>query len=384
MKEVMKKVSLLGLSFMLVTPFAVSSALPQMIAYYGERGYSAGQVEILFSISSLTILCVLLLSPFTKRFLTERLSLVLGLLMVSFGGIIPFLIQAYPLVFLSRLIMGVGIGFMNAHAINIISHYYQGEEKTQLLGLRGSSEVLGSASLTFLAGQLLTLGWEKSYLIYLVGLLMLALYLIFVPNDKREVAEETVSSKEPLMGKQILYLVSLAFYAGFVILLNTANTLRIPLLVEDLKIGTAVQASWILTAMMLMGIVAGTVFAQCLKLFKQWFMPLVAIFLGLGMLVIWQANSLLVIGLGAIVTGIVYNLGVTAVFNKVSESFPSHQLGQATTLVLLGCNLGGGGAAFALQIIGAISPGVASAYLVMGILSLILGVALLPKAIKGK
>ena len=131
-----------------------------------------------------------------------------------------------------------------------------------------------------------------------------------------------------------------------------------------------------------MGIVAGTVFGQALSLLKKWFMPAVAILLGLGMLVIWQSHSLFMIGLGAVVTGIVYNLGVTLVFHKVSEKFPSHQLGKATTLVLLGCNLGGGGAAFALQAIGLFSSDSSTAFLVLGSLSLVLGLALLPKAIK--
>lgn len=382
MKELMKKVSLLGLSFMLVTPFAVSSALPDMLVYYGNLGYSTAQVELLFSLSSLMILGVLLASPLINRLFSERQALITGLLMVSFGGVLPTLTQLYPLVFASRLILGFGVGLMNAHAINIISHYYQGQERTKLLGLRGSSEVLGSATLTFLAGQLLTLGWEKSYLVYLIGLVMLGLYLIFVPKDKQEVRTEVPGHKVTLTRKQILYLLSLAFYAGFVILLNTANTLRIPVFVESLKIGTASQASFILTAMMLMGIVAGTVFGQALSLLKKWFMPAVAILLGLGMLVIWQSHSLFMIGLGAVVTGIVYNLGVTLVFHKVSEKFPSHQLGKATTLVLLGCNLGGGGAAFALQAIGLFSSDSSTAFLVLGSLSLVLGLALLPKAIK--
>lgn len=367
---------------MLVTPFAVSSALPDMLVYYRNLGYSTAQVELLFSLSSLMILGVLLASPLINRLFSERQALITGLLMVSFGGVLPTLTQLYPLVFASRLILGFGVGLMNAHAINIISHYYQGQERTKLLGLRGSSEVLGSATLTFLAGQLLTLGWEKSYLVYLIGLVMLGLYLIFVPKDKQEVRTEVANHKVMLTRKQILYLLSLAFYAGFVILLNTANTLRIPVFVENLKIGTASQASFILTAMMLMGIVAGTVFGQALSLLKKWFMPAVAILLGLGMLVIWQSHSLFMIGLGAVVTGIVYNLGVTLVFHKVSEKFPSHQLGKATTLVLLGCNLGGGGAAFALQAIGLFSSDSSTAFLVLGSLSLVLGLALLPKAIK--
>lgn len=66
---------------MMVSPFAVSPALPKMIAYYQAQGYQAQSVEILFSLSSFAILGVLLIMPFLNRFLSERTTVVVGLLL---------------------------------------------------------------------------------------------------------------------------------------------------------------------------------------------------------------------------------------------------------------------------------------------------------------
>ena len=44
---------------------------------------------------------------------------------------------------------------INAKAISIISERYSGNDKTRMLGYRGSAEVVGSAILTFMVGQLL-------------------------------------------------------------------------------------------------------------------------------------------------------------------------------------------------------------------------------------
>ena len=383
MKDLMKKISLLGLSFMLVTPFAVSSALPAMLDFYQKQGISAGWVEILFSLSSFAILGVLLLNPILERYLTERQALITGLLLISVGGVLPALSQSYPLVFCSRLILGVGCGLINAHAINIISHYYEGRERTHLLGLRGSTEVLGSAMLTFLAGQLLVLGWETSYLIYLAGLICLGLYLAFIPApQKTKISSEKTVARVALTGRQIFYLIGLAFYAGFVILLNTGNTLRIPVFVDQLKLGTPGETSMILSIMMLMGIISGALFGPISRALKKWLMPAVVLILGLGMLLLWQGTSLWLIAIGAIVTGFVYSLGVTLVFHKVAEHFKTEQLGQATSLVLIGCNIGGGGAAIVLQLISQLTPDASASFLILGILSLVLGIILVPQAFR--
>lgn len=379
MKHFLEKASLLSLSLMLVSTFAVAPALPKMVAFYQERGYSSAQVELLLSVSSFAILATLLLNPWLGRLLSERLSVILGLSLLSLGGILPVFVQVYGVVFLSRLLLGFGIGLINARAINIISERFSGKTRVQMLGLRGSMEVLGSAVLTFLAGQLLGYSWSAAFLVYGFGLLILALYLLFVPQreEKKETTVIRKDHKDSLTPRQLLYILGMALYASFVILVNSANTLRIPILVDKLQLGTAGQASLILSLMMLMGILAGTLFSFLLSWLKDYLMPLVLLVLGSGLLLLWQAQQLWLLGLGALITGFVYSLGVTLVFHKVSESIPRHQLTAATTLVLIGCNLGGGCASVVLQLLAQINPHLNAAFLIFAVASFVLGSILL-------
>ena len=64
---------------MLVSTFSTSTALPQMISTFHQQGYAAGQVEMLFSISSFAIMGILVMNPLLERFLSERISIILGL-----------------------------------------------------------------------------------------------------------------------------------------------------------------------------------------------------------------------------------------------------------------------------------------------------------------
>lgn len=369
-KSLIEKISLLSLSLMMVSPFAVSPALPKMIAYYQAQGYQAQSVEILFSLSSFAILGVLLIMPFLNRFLSERTTVVVGLLLLAGGGSFPVLNQAYPLVFGSRILLGLGIGLINARAINIISERFSGKERITMLGYRGSAEVLGSAFLTFLAGYMIPFGWSLAYLIYGFGFVILALYLLFVPPMISPQAPVASQERQNLSLKQLWQILGLAGYAGFVILVNTSNTLRIPQVIDQGQMGSATQASLILSLMMLMGILAGISFGPLLMLLKDRLMAWVAFVLGLGMLVLWQGDNLFLVAIGALSTGFVYSIGVTYVFHALSERIPSHQLTSATTLVLIGCNLGGGGAALVLQLLSHLSSDLKAAYLIFALANL--------------
>lgn len=176
--------------------------------------------------------------------------------------------------------------------------------------------------------------------------------------------------RQNLSLKQLWQILGLAGYAGFVILVNTSNTLRIPQVIDQGQMGSATQASLILSLMMLMGILAGISFGPLLMLLKDRLMAWVAFVLGLGMLVLWQGDNLFLVVIGALSTGFVYSIGVTYVFHTLSERIPSHQLTSATTLVLIGCNLGGGGAALVLQLLSHLSSDLKAAYLIFALASL--------------
>lgn len=146
MTRILEKMSLLGLSLLLISAFSISTALPPMLDYYSPT-FSAAQVELLVSVPSFSVVAMLLLNSFIDKWLSDRQLIVTGLLLLSSAGIFPFFVQAYPLVLLSRIAFGMGIGLINAKAIAIISQRYQGKERVQMLGIRGSMGTIISNTL---------------------------------------------------------------------------------------------------------------------------------------------------------------------------------------------------------------------------------------------
>lgn len=366
MKRFMEKASILALSLVLTTAFSISSSLPAMFQYY--KNYSSSQVELLVSLPSIGIMSLLMFNSVLERFVSERFMIILGLILYSICGLIPFFNQSYNLVFASRFVFGLGLGMMNSRAIAIISERFQGRERVQMLGYRGSAEVVGMALLTLIVGQLLRFNWTTTFLVYTVGFIVLALYLMFVPYEKNESDKHKhLKSVRKMTRKQINLSIFLAFIAGMIVCANVAITLRIPSLVLQAEIGNAETASWILSCMQLVGILAGVSFASLVSVLKNRLLTVMGIVFGLSQVMIGLSSQIWLLSLSALLAGFAYSVSLTAVFHIVSEKIPTHLVNRATAIVVLGCSSGASVSTFVLSLIGIISSAPIFIFSVLGV-----------------
>ncbi|RSJ10258.1 putative 3-hydroxyphenylpropionic transporter MhpT [Streptococcus intermedius] len=367
MKRFMEKASILALSLVLTTAFSISSSLPAMFQYY--KNYSSSQVELLVSLPSIGIMSLLMFNSVLERFVSEQFMIILGLILYSICGLIPFFNQSYNLVFASRFVFGLGLGMMNPRAIAIISERFQGRERVQMMGYRGSAEVVGTALLTLIVGQLLRFNWTTTFWVYAIGFIVLALYLMFVPYEKNESDKHKhLKSVRKMTRKQIHLSIFLAFIAGMIVCTNVAITLRIPSLVLQAEIGNAETASWILSCMQLVGILAGVSFASLVNVLKNRLLTITGIVFGLSQIMIGLSSQIYFLSLSALLAGFAYSISLTAVFHIISEKIPAYLVNRATAIVVLGCSSGASVSTFVLSLIGIISSTPTFIFSVLGVL----------------
>ena len=376
MKKLLEKVSILSLSLVLTTSFSISSALPYMFEYYKDLPKS--QIELLVSLPSAGIMVTLFLNTFIERFLDERKMIITGLLILSIFGMVPFFNQAYPILFISRFIFGMGVGLINAKAISIISERYQGRERIQTLGFRGSAEVVGTALVTLLVGFLLQFGWTSSFLAYGAGLIVLFLFMTFVPYHQQEESQHIhASHKEPLQKEEWKLTIILAIVAAMIVLCNVGVTLRIPSIVAYTFKDQHNSASFILSAMQLIGILAGLTFSGLVHLFKSKLITYAGIAYGISMMAVALSPSIPLLALSALFSGYTYSTALTMVFQILSAKIPARRLNQVTSVAVLGCSFGAAITPFALNTIGLISDSNSFIFTVLGIAMALLAFSLL-------
>ena len=366
MKQFLEKVSILSLSLVLITSFSISSALPAMFDYY--QSYSTGQVELLVSLPSFGIMAMLLLNGVLERIFPERLQLTLGLLILSISGIAPFWYQGYYFVFATRLLFGLGVGMLNAKAISIISERYHGKTRIQMLGFRGSAEVVGASILTLAVGQLLAFGWTATFLAYAAGLVVLVLFLLFVPYGKGEAHESKHQTEEAAkLTRSMLQLIFfLAIGAAVVVCTNTAITFRIPSLMIEAGFGDAQLSSLVLSAMQLIGILAGISFSFLISTFKERLLLVAGVTFGIGQIIIALSPSLWVVVAGSILGGFAYSIALTTVFQLISERIPAKLLNKATSYAVLGCSFGASLTPFVLSGISLVTTDGRMTFIILG------------------
>lgn len=371
MTKILEKMSLLGLSLLLISAFSISTALPPMLDYYSPT-YNASQVELLVSVLSFSVVAMLLLNPFVDKWLNDRQLIMTGLILLSSAGIFPFFVQWYPLVLLSRLVFGMGIGFINAKAISIISQRYQGKERIQMLGIRGSVELIGGASCSLLVGQLLKIHWTLAFLIYGFGFIILAMYLLFVPPMEQIEKKEIQKSKQGLNKKDFAMILGMALLSGFVICINSSISLRVPLFQVDGKTIVGGESALVLSLEQGIGIAAGLSFASLLAHIKNRLLPMALLCLSICLFGIALANNLLTLILSSVGVGFFYSIILTFIFHRLSECIARNLLNKATAYVLLGCNLGSAVSPYVLKLLALVSSSFSWIFLAYAIVSFLL------------
>ena len=371
MTRILEKMSLLGLSLLLISAFSISTALPPMLDYYSPT-FSAAQVELLVSVPSFSVVAMLLLNSFIDKWLSDRQLIVTGLLLLSSAGIFPFFVQAYPLVLLSRIAFGMGIGLINAKAIAIISQRYQGKERVQMLGIRGSMELIGGASCSLLVGQLLKIHWTFAFLIYGFGFVILIMYLLFVPTMEQVEKKQITKRKQVLNKKDLGMILGMALLAGFVICINSSISLRVPLFQVAGKTIESGQSALVLSLEQGIGIVAGLSFASLIGHFKNRLLPIVMFLLAVCLFGMSVASNIPILILSSVGVGFFYSIILTIIFNRLSESIARNLLNKATAYVLLGCNLGSALSPYVLKLLALISPSFSWIFLAYATVSFLL------------
>ena len=249
-----------------------------------------------------------------------------------------------------------------------------------MLGIRGSMELIGGALCSLLVGQLLKINWTWAFLIYGLGFIILAMYLLFVPP--METAKEVSSDQDKgkLTGHDLTMILGMALLAGFVICINSSISLRVPLFQVDGQTISSSQSALALSLEQAIGIVAGLSFAPLLGRFKQRLLEVVLLGLTICLLGMSLASNLPVLIVSAVGVGFFYSIVLTNIFNRLSEMVSAQLLNKATAYVLLGCNLGSAISPYVLKGLALVSPSFSWIFLAYAIISAILLVTLFIKA----
>lgn len=332
----MMRFSLLVISIFLMSHLAIAPAIPKLYDYYHAQNANLGlaSVESLVTVPAMMITITVLLSNLVVSWLGTKRTVLVGLGLIGVFGVLPTFLTSFPLIFICRLLLGVGIGLYNSLSISLISDFYDGEMRAQMIGLRTAFLNIGKALTTFVAGYALLIGVNYTFLVYLLAFPVLILFYLNVPESK----ETQVPVKEAVVwNRQVGLIVALTFLVGISYI---GATIKIPsLLVTKYGLSTTLS-SQLLTILAFSGIITGCFFGPILKKLGDATLFAVLIAMGLGNLLFTLPFNFPLFILASILVGMSFVGIMSFNFYYISKQFPQEQVHFVTSLAITGGNIG--------------------------------------------
>ncbi len=336
------KIAFLGISFMLTSAYAINGAMPQMTK---ALGVSATQVQALATTPSIVVTVFVLLSSFIAAKLGDKKTIMLGMLLVGFAGIVPFFVTSYPIILVSRMVLGAGFGIFNSLAVSMIAVMYQGQTRATMLGWRAAVEQIGQAVLTFIAGLLLNFGWQTTFLVYLLAFPILYLFYVRVPDTTEMLAADQKNNKKTHINRNVPQNISplvwvLTLFAAFIVIDYMAIQLSFPFMAQSLGV-SGLLVSTILSLMLVAAMVGGLVYGGMQKLFGRFTLQVGLLLMVLSnFLVAFSNGNFVILTIGVLLIGFPMQLISPFIFSQLPNLAPLKKQPFVTSIVLIGFNVG--------------------------------------------
>lgn len=343
------KLAFLSVSFVITSAYAVQGSLPQLKA---ALHISQTQSEYIATTPSYAVMVFVVLSPLLQQWfkISDKKMIMAGVTVVGIAGLIPMFVSNYPVILLSRLLLGAGFGLYNSQCISMISVWYDGDVQSQMLGWRAAAEQIGQAFCLWVAGLFLTFSgnWHMPFLVYALAFIVLVFFAWRVPDDsavQREAAEEAkeaetavkdngVTKISPLV--YVLVLFAFVLCIDYVGLENRYSGLAVAI-----KGAQYTGASNFLSLMLIGATLGGLFYGTIHK-----YLGFGTVYLGLGLMALANfmidlaGHNFWILTAGLLMVGFPLQLVSPMIFDLLPGLAPAKNQPMVTSLVLIGFNFG--------------------------------------------
>lgn len=339
-KEQVLKYSLLSASLLVGSAPAINANIPAMASAFDT--IPLAMIEMLTTVPSLFLMISVLISSFIAKKIGYKQTASLGLLIVAVSGILPVFVSNFYLILISRAMLGFGIGLFNSLTVALVNSFYQGKDRAKMYGLQSAFEGAGGIFITFIAGQLLKIGWQAPFLAYAIAIPVCIVFIKFIPKvatandisvDKNVIVKENGFKKDNIM---LISFIALLFVAAS---LYMTMGIKVSTLITIAGYGNASDASLVIILLSLGAITAGTLFSKIIKIFKQLTPIIGLLILALAMFLIGISNSMIITFAGGFLTGFGFKIFMPYLIDRINNS-QIKNTPLATSLLLVGFNLG--------------------------------------------
>ena len=206
------------LSVALLTIMAAAAVSPAL-AKIGQAFPDVDKtlIKLILTLPCLVIIPFSLFSGWLAARMSKKKIILIGLVIYIIAGIGAGFAQSITQLLIIRGIFGIGVGLIMPLSTTLIASFFDGEERTKMMGLYSSITSLGGVVFQAIAGMVAVISWRYSFGVYGLAIITALLTIFWLPEPPRQkITGKKVKVKLPfgIYGLAVLsVLLMIAFFA---------------------------------------------------------------------------------------------------------------------------------------------------------------------------
>jgi MFS family permease len=357
-RNIMLKISLLSCVVIMASIGAINGIIPEIAKAFPNVSLST--VELISTIPSLFLMISILISRNIAKAIGYKRTIQTGIGVTAVCGIVPIFFNNIYLILISRALLGFGVGMFASLLVALICYFYDGQERSMLIGFQGMVVGLGGLVVTFVSGQLVKINWQASFLAYLIAIPVFILFSVFVPSvsttdilaknsnlKKKNAVETGKESYLPVVGFVLLIFVSYTLYMTMGIKESS--------LITTIGYGTVTDGSTVIMLLCVGSMISGLLYGKYSGFTKKFTTPIGFLLMGTAIILMGISNSVPLTVFGGFLAGF-SNQFLAPYMTETVNKGSAKRGGIATSMLLVSQNLGSFLAPYGSILLGKLSP----------------------------
>lgn len=338
-KQSLVLLAIFSFAFIAMGVGTITPAIAAIGAAFPQVGFST--LLLVSTIPSLVSIPVAIIGgSIAGKSVKYRTLVLFAALMFTIGGIIPYFLNDFTLILVSRAFFGLGLGLIMPLNASLIFNLIPPDKQANIMGINGVVMNIGGIVLQLLGGVFASIQWNYSFLAHAFGLITFLIALFFLPEPKQHELPEGTADAPAQKLKMPVSIFGWGIAFGIVTILDYPSLTNMSSVLQTIGANSAV-AGIVLMFMTIGGMLAGIVFGKTFKKFGRQTLSIGLAFFVLSQVLFAFSQSVPLFIIGEALMGIGLTLSMTSINMMAGASVHPSQTPMAMSIIVTGMNLGG-------------------------------------------
>lgn len=315
---------------------SIQPAMNKIFEFYGAQGIPMTTAMYLTSLPQLVSMAgSLVAGVIVGRFLSFKGAGIIGILLITLGGIAPTFIPGFAILLATRVIFGLGLGFLMVLGNPLVSAYYHGDKKAKILSIGSFVSFAGAMVMQVFGGILADMALNCVYLTHFLAVISFIFVVFFLKEPSGDKISIQKKGKGGMISGRVIF-ISVMF--GLTTLSVMPMYINLSVLVGKVN-ALATVAATVQVIYSLGNAIGSLGFMAFYKYCKRFSMGIFCILTGAGMMVMVNAHNVPLMGIAMFIAGFGYGGLMPASLMIAGLATKPSQIAFATSVVFIGMNV---------------------------------------------